>query len=59
MYVLFTNYVADIDAIKAQAKKLQQAFLAQEFDKAASVYTEDCRIVPHGGPIMIGREGMV
>ncbi|XP_065894067.1 uncharacterized protein [Dysidea avara] len=46
----------DIDAIKAQYEKIKQAFLAQDFDKAASVFTEDCRIVTHGGPIMSGRE---
>ncbi|XP_065894069.1 uncharacterized protein [Dysidea avara] len=47
---------ADIDAIKAQSKKMQQTMLAQDYDKAALLYTEDCRIVPHGGPIMTGRE---
>ncbi|XP_065890404.1 uncharacterized protein [Dysidea avara] len=46
----------DVDAIKAQSKKMQQAFLTQDFDKSALLYTEDCRIVPHGGPIMNGRE---
>ncbi|XP_065894061.1 uncharacterized protein [Dysidea avara] len=43
--------------IKEQVKKMSAAFIAQDFDKGASFYTEDCRIVTHGNAILSGREG--
>ena len=56
--ILFANYVADIDAIKENAKKATEFLLAKEFDKAASFFAPDCRKVGPGGPIATGNEGM-
>jgi len=58
MCVLFTNNVADIDAIKGIATKVTEYLLANELDKAAAYATSDCRRVAPGGPIKGGNEGM-
>lgn len=46
------------DEIQAAQDRLADAIAARDADRAASLYTEDARLIPQGGPACTGREAI-
>ncbi|XP_071844294.1 uncharacterized protein [Apostichopus japonicus] len=45
----------EIDVVRG---KLEEAFAAKRFEDVCKLYTEDCRFMPPGQPLISGREGV-
>ena len=43
--------------IEAQMKKMEEAFYAKDEEKVLSFYVDDCRVLPAGAPMVVGKEG--
>ena len=49
--------MADIKVqIQAQMKKFQEAMSAKNHDEVLKFYTDSCRILPPGAPMVVGKE---
>ena len=45
------------DEIAAANEKFMAAFKAQDANAVAALYTEDCKVMPTGSDVVMGREG--
>ena len=52
-------YTALKDEIAAANEKFMSAFKSQDANAVAALYTEDCKVMPPGSDVMMGREGVV
>ncbi|PIK47211.1 hypothetical protein BSL78_15934 [Apostichopus japonicus] len=50
-----TDIYKEIDVVRG---KLEEAFAAKRFEDVSKLYTEDCRFMPPGQPLISGREGV-
>ncbi|CAB3976713.1 Hypothetical predicted protein [Paramuricea clavata] len=51
--------MADIKAeIQAQMKKMEEAMLAGKQDEMVNFYTDDCRVLPAGAPMLVGKDAL-
>ena len=50
---------ADIAAIKSMAEQLGEAYVARDWDRFTSFFTDDAVWMPRGQPPLIGKRGMV
>ena len=45
--------------IQAVAKQMDELMSAGKQDEMINFYTDDCRVLPPGVPMMVGKEGML
>ena len=58
LFVPFLSFVALKDEIAAANEKFMAAFKAQDANAVAALYTEDCKVMPPGTDVVMGRDGI-
>ena len=57
-YAVCSNIAANLkDEIMAANVKFMYCFDTSDFDGLAALYTEDCKLMPTGSPVLVGRDG--
>ena len=57
LFVVSMVCIALKDDIAAANEKFMTAFKAQDANAIAALYTEDCKVMPSGSDVVMGREG--
>ena len=58
MFVSFLSFIALRDEIATANEKFMAAFKAQDANAVAALYTEDCKVMPPGTDVVVGRDGI-